>query len=334
MPQVDYTSSGRSYQTSDRGRMPVFFGIDSDGCVDNGMRYKHGGPFPAAVSEYFRMEPVEEQLRLAWTFVNEFEDRGCPRFTALAKAMGRLAEMPSVQEFAASGKISLPDMTHLRAYLNTVAKERGFGDEVLASYIATLTPGSPEQMALQQVAEWSILVNHKVDTQLPRIPPFPNAVASINTAYEKGVDMMIVSGTPEKHLRREWEHHGLLDKVRGVYGRDTGKKADLLTAAVQASRSMGLPYSVAIMFGDAPGDDKERKKASESIGQEIGFMPIRVGYENADWAWFLENFIGPGEVHKYTGSVEEERVAEFYRNLDREWLPGADITSLFPKRFQ
>jgi len=333
MPEINYTPSGRLYKTTDGCRFYVFFGIDSDGCVDNGMRYKHGGPFPAAVSEKFGLEPVEEALRMAWTFVNEFEDRGCPRFTALVKSLDRLGQMPIVQEFVASGRVTLPDVEPLRAYLDAVAKEKGFGDDVLAGYIGTLTPGSPEHTALQQVAEWSVLVNEKVDA-LPRIPPFPAAVTTIKTAYDMGVDMMIVSGTPEKHLRREWEHHGLIDKVLGVYGRDTGKKADLLAAAVQSSRTNGTPYSIPIMFGDAPGDDKERLKASEKVGQRIGFMPIRVGHEDGDWSWFRDNFVGPGKVHEYTGSVEEERIAAFYRNLDRDWLPGADITDLFPQKIE
>jgi len=41
----DYKASGTTYL--DTGAT-VLFGIDSDGCVDKGMRHKHGGPFPRA----------------------------------------------------------------------------------------------------------------------------------------------------------------------------------------------------------------------------------------------------------------------------------------------
>jgi hypothetical protein len=95
-------------------------------------------------------------------------------------------------------------------------------------------------------------------------------------------------------------------------------------------RDQGRKYDLAIMFGDAPGDDKARKKASDESGVEVRFMPVRVGYEQEDWGWFVENFLEPGKVLEYTREVEEERVKLFYDNLKRPWRPAADITELFP----
>jgi len=142
---------------------------------------------------------------------------------------------------------------------------------------------------------------------------------------------MIVSGTPEEHLRETWKQHGLLGSILGVFGRESGKKNDHLNAALNAAeRDLGRKYDLTIMFGDAPGDDRARKKAADESGTEIRFMPIRVVYEQEDWAWFTDTFITPGKVLDYSADVEKERVEMFYANLNRPWKPEADITMLFP----
>ena len=76
-------------------------------------------------------------------------------------------------------------------------------------------------------------------------------------------------------------------------------------------------------------DDKARKKASEKLGVRIAFMPIRVGFEEEDWRWFLDDFIRPGKVTEYTEEVEAERIKAFRENLNRPWDPTTDITRLF-----
>jgi len=323
----DFKPSGNSYR--DTGKY-VLFGVDSDGCVDKGMRYKHGGPFPRAAIEIFNLGAVAEALRIAWTFVNEIEDRGCPRFKALAQSVDRVREMPPVQEAEENNVATVPDLAYLKAYLKNIAEEKGFGDNVLNDYISGLSEGE-EKQELELVAEWSRKVNGYVDTDCPYIKPFENAINAIKFAHTEGIDSMIVSGTPEEHLRETWKQHGLLGSILGVFGRESGKKNDHLNAAMQAAeRDLGRKYDFAVMFGDAPGDDKKRKAASEESEVEIRFMPVRVGYEQEDWAWFSENFLKPGKVLDYSEEAEKERVEMFYQNLDRPWRPEADITMLFP----
>jgi len=323
----DYKPSGNTYR--DTGKY-VLFGVDSDGCVDKGMRYKHGGPFPRAGIEVFGLGPIAEAWRIAWTYVNEIEDRGCPRFKALAQVVDRVREMPAVKEAEERGVVTVPDLAHLKAYLKNVAEEKGFGDNVLADYIASLPEGE-ERSELERVAEWSRKVNAYVDSDCPYIKPFENAVRAIKKAAEEGIDCMIVSGTPEQHLRETWRQHGLLGSILGVFGRESGKKNDHLNAAVGAAeRELGRKYDCVIMFGDAPGDDRQRRKAAEACGVDIRFMPVRVGYEEEDWGWFIENFLEPGRVLEYSAEVEKERIELFYKNLNRPWKPDADITRLFP----
>ena len=322
----DYTASGEAYQGTD---LRVLFGIDSDGCVDKGMRYKHGGPFPRAGIDRFGLGPIAEAWRIAWAYVNEIEDRGCPRFKALAQVVNRVLEMPMVQEAEQNGVVRVPRLEALKAYLDRVASEKGYGDNVLHEYIAGLPPGE-ERTELESVAEWSRTVNANVSTDCPYIAPFGSALAAIKLARDKGVDCMIVSGTPEEHLRETWKQHGLTGSIRGVFGRESGKKDMHLIAAMKAAeKQCGQMYDVAIMFGDAPGDDRARRKASDALGVRIGFLPIRVGYEEEDWTWFAETYLAPGKVHEYTEAVEEERIRVFTENLNRAWRPAADITMLF-----
>jgi len=270
----DYTASESTYGKTG---LRVLFGIDSDGCVDKGMRSKHGGPFPRAGIDAFGLAPIGEAWRIAWAYVNEIEDRGCPRFKALAQVVTRVLEMPVVREAEKNGVVTVPRLPHLRAYLDKVASVKGFGDNVLNDYITGLPQGE-EKAELAAVAEWSKAVNANVNTDCPYIKPFTHAIEAIKLAKDQGVDCMIVSGTPEEHLRETWAQHGLTGSIRGVFGRESGKKDMHLMAAMQAAeKQFGKMYDVAIMFGDAPGDDRGRQKASDALGVRVGFMPIRVG---------------------------------------------------------
>lgn len=210
-----------------------------------------------------------------------------------------------------------------------VAAKKGYGDNVLEEYLAGLLEDE-EKKELELVAEWSRTVNANVSTDCPYIAPFPNAIAAIKLAKSGGIDCMIVSGTPEEHLRETWEQHGLTGAIRGVFGRESGKKDVQLVGAIEAAgKQLGKTYDTVIMFGDAPGDDRARKKAAEVSGVPLRFMPIRVGFEQEDWAWFADTFIKPGRVDAYTAAVEQERLTAFYENLDRAWNPNADVTMLF-----
>ncbi len=322
----DYRPSGSTYAGTDKY---VLFGIDSDGCVDKGMRAKHGGPFPRAGIEVFGLQPIDEPWRIAWSYVNEIERRGCPRFEALAAVVDRVLEMPVVQEAERNGVVRVPRLPYLKAYVQNVASKEGYGDNVLAKYLESLPEGE-EKKELSLVAAWSKTVNKYVASDCPYIPPYRAAVEAIRLAKEKGIDCMIVSGTPEEHLRETWKQHGLTGSIRGVFGRESGKKDQHLVAAMRhAEKQLGRMYDMAVMFGDAPGDDRARKKAAEALGVRIAFMPIRVGHEEEDWAWFAENYLKKGSVFEYTEEVEARRIAAFKENLARKWDPTADITRLF-----
>jgi phosphoglycolate phosphatase-like HAD superfamily hydrolase len=141
---------------------------------------------------------------------------------------------------------------------------------------------------------------------------------------------MIVSGTPEDHLRETWAQHGLAGSICGVFGRESGKKDVQLIGAMQAAKAqLGRFYDTAIMFGDAPGDEKARRRAAEALGVRIAFFPIRAGHEEDDWGWFADQIMESGDLDAYTEAVEAERIAAFRENLDRPWRPDVDITMLF-----
>jgi len=327
LPELaDYRATGREYLSTG---LRILFALDSDGNVDNGMRYKHGGPFPRAGVEKFGLQTVSDEWYNVWCFVNEFYDRGCPRFKALAKMPEFMLSKPEIQEKEAQGVVTIPRLTHLRAYLANVADEKGYGDNVLAEYIASLQPGE-EKDELELVAAWSVRVNDLVPIHCPYIEPFVPAVEAIKLGHSQGIDQMIVSGTPEAHLRETWRQHGLLDCVLGVYGRDSGKKDVHIVTAARNAAAAGVPYDLIVMFGDAPGDDKKRQAAGETLdGVRVAFVPVRVGYEVEDWNWWSDDFLKPGNVSGYSEATEAKRVEAFYDNLKVEWDPTVDTTRLF-----
>jgi len=314
---ADYTASGRTYR--DTG-LKILGAKDSDGCVDDGMTVKQWGndidkaaPFPAAAIEVFRLQPVAAAYRIASAYVNLVKDRGGPRFRCLAGAMEQVATMDALRE-----SIILPELPYFREYVRKVrdGELSGWGDNVLLDYIDSLSPGQ-ERTELLLIAQWSQTVNRNVERDVSYLPPFQVATETIRREHDEGIDILIVSGTPETHLRTTWEEHGMLDIVRGVFGRESKKKKDHLVAAMKQGG-----YDRAIMFGDAQGDNKGRKEANEALGENlIRFYPIRAGLEEQDWQWFNDTFVEPGRVHEYDAAAEAEAIARFEANLKRPWKP-------------
>jgi phosphoglycolate phosphatase-like HAD superfamily hydrolase len=326
-----YKPSGRLYN----GRHRVLFGIDSDGCVDLGMRKKHTnpGPFALAGIEIFGLQAIEHCWRIAWTYLNEFKDRGCPRFAALAQTVDYALQMPEVQAQEELRNVEVPRFSRLKRYVENILKTKGAGDNVLEEYLESIQGDGAkrnEWIELSRVKGWSKRVNKLVDELCPYIPPFPEAVEAIKQAHSKGIDIMIVSGTPEAHLRRQWEDHGLSKMVQGVYGRDTANKSILLQAAVMKAQQQGHPYDKVIMFGDAPGDFYAKEKAARASGKEMNFFPIRAGHEEEGWKNFSVFFLGEGmDVMGYGADYEGPHVEKFFANLDIPFDPNADISQLF-----
>ncbi|MFH1358991.1 MAG: HAD hydrolase-like protein [archaeon] len=323
----------------------VLFCVDSDGCVDPGMKMKHTspGPFAKAGVDVFGLDAIDPDWRIVWTLVNEYSYRGCPRFEALTHMPDILNQRQNVQNQISLGNVQVPSFEHLKKYLETADDN---SDETLLRHVKTLNSSSPEAQELRKVLGWSQTVNGYVDTYCPRIDAFDAAKQTLIEAYKQGIDLMIVSGTPENHLKRQWKEHGLLDIVGdAVFGRDTASKNTLIQAAVFASTQANKPYSHIFMIGDAPGDLKAVRNAFDataeaSVQPHMYFVPIRVNYEGDDWNDFRRSFVidfvinkgqSRNRLLKYA-TAEKAQIKSFENNLRQakeRYHSGLDIGSLY-----
>jgi len=123
--------------------------------------------------------------------------RGTNRFPALLKTFEFLARRPEVE----NRKVEVPQLPYFRQW---VGRESKLGNPSLEK--AVTDAKSEEQEQLSRVLQWSKEVNRTVTEIVQGIPPFPSVQASLEK-ISKEADMIVVSGTPEEALVREWEGH-------------------------------------------------------------------------------------------------------------------------------
>ncbi|GIX06342.1 MAG: hypothetical protein KatS3mg115_0745 [Candidatus Poribacteria bacterium] len=324
------------------GGKKVGFGIDLDGCIDMGME-KHCLAFGVATCIHYGMQPIQNVALKAWMYANFYSlSRGITRF----KALYLWADIVRETRAARSLGLTVPQFKYLRRWTEITS---AFSPEALRSYLdrgdlsAVLDAGDDPEDAraeLEDVLAWSDAVNARVPEATAHMTAFPNAVRFIQDAYQQGVDIAIVSGTPEDHVKHQVEAYGISGCLEALWAQQAGKKHHALVTmmvgavsdreiqeAIEQERplleSRPAQYDVLVMVGDAPQDNRERIRANLALsGREdepIRMFLIPVEEENDAW----------GELHKNLGAIldgswsredETRRIAAGLRKLDVEWV--------------
>jgi phosphoglycolate phosphatase-like HAD superfamily hydrolase len=266
-------------------------GIDSDGCAFDTMELKHKECFIPNHIKHWKLQGVSKYAREAAEFVNLYsKSRGINRFPAMVEVLEWLQKRPEVK--ARGVKIEIP-----QSLLDWIARETKLGNPALKK--AVEETGDP---GLRQTLEWSEAINRSVADMVEGVPPFPYVRECLDKLSGKA-DAMVVSATPQEALRREWAEHDVARYVVGIFGQESGTKAEHLAVASK------YPAGHTLMVGDAPGDHKAAK-ANDAL-----FFPINPGDEEASWRRLyeegLERFLGG----TFDGDYQQELLDEFDRYL-------------------
>ena len=266
-------------------------GIDSDGCAFDTMELKHKECFIPNTIKHYSLQGVSKYAREAAEFVNLYsKSRGVNRFPALVETLEWLQKRPEVR--ARGVRIEIP--ASLRAW---IAAESKLGNPALEAKVQQT--GDPD---LTRALQWSMAVNETIADMVRGVPPFPCVRESLQQLAETA-DLIVVSATPHDALQAEWQEHGIAGYTRAILGQEQGSKKEFLTNASQYAPGHSL------MIGDAPGDYKA------AVANDCLFFPINPGHEEASWKRFYDEGITRFLQGQFSGSYQQELLAEFEQYL-------------------
>lgn len=286
-------------------------GVDSDGCVFDTMGVKQREHFHPLIIRHWHLEAIAPQVRAAAEFVNlNSVWRGRNRFSNLLLVFELLADRDDV---AASG-VPLPDLAPLRRYCSSGL---ALGNRTLEAEVRRT--GDAE---LRRLLDWSLAINHDIDTAMRPVPPFAAARLSLEKMAGHS-DLLVVSQTPEAALIKEWRQHRLDHLVAVIGGQELGSKAEHLRLASSGRYRAGR----VLMIGDAPADLASAEKAGAL------FYPIMPGREEASWQQLLDEAYGLFLEGRYGGRYADERIKAFRDCLPVQppWLRGETPLHTLPE---
>ena len=270
-----------------------FVGIDSDGCVFDTMEIKHKECFIPNVIKHWGLQAVSKYAREAGEFVNLYSEwRGVNRWPALMKVFDLLRERPEVQRRNAN----IPDTPKIREFIASGVPLSNTSLERLVKETK-----DPE---LTKALKWSKAVNATIADMVHGVPPFPYVRESLELCAQRA-DVIVVSQTPLEALVREWKEHKIDDKVKVIAGQEMGTKTEHLRLASEGKYADDHK----LMIGDAPGDLKAAR-ANNTL-----FFPVNPGHEEESWERFHKEGFNRFIEGTYSGSYEEELIAEFAKAL-------------------
>jgi phosphoglycolate phosphatase-like HAD superfamily hydrolase len=272
-----------------------FVGIDSDGSVFDTMGIKQRECFCPWLIACFCLQPVAQAVRECKEFADLFsKTRGANRHQTTKRIIAEL--LPAHPMTKARG-FEVPQYPYYFAWVDD--PESLLSNDGLK--LAIEKAAEPEaKRKLELALAWSERVNWAIGQIVKDIPPF----GPVRRALQKIrplADVVVVSGTPNEALRREWEEHGIDEYVDLVAGQEMGNKTRHLKYAAKGK----YEKNHILMVGDSPGD----MQAASANGAL--FYPINPGHEAESWQRFcdeaFDNFIN-GE---YAGRYEERLVEQF-----------------------
>ena len=261
--------------------------VDSDGSVFPTMEIKQKECIHPAIMDQWDLWNIEKEVRLVAERVNLYSvHRGTNRFFALKMVFDYLRNMPEVK-----GKgVTIRLTEDLDAFLESGLPA---SNEALKEYAA-------EHPELNDVLEWSQLVNRRIAERCRKIPPFSFVRESLEKIKDVS-DLVVVSATPIETLITEWRQSGLERMVTSIAGQEFGGKKEQLQFFCAGGYSAGR----VLMVGDAPGDLKAVKEVNGL------FFPINPGRESLSWKRFLDESADRFLSGAYAGAYEALLIREF-----------------------
>jgi phosphoglycolate phosphatase-like HAD superfamily hydrolase len=153
---------------------------------------------------------------------------------------------------------------------------------------------------LQLALAWSERVNWAIGETVKGMPPFPHVRQSLEK-IQPLADVIVVSGTPDEALKREWQEHDIAKYVEVIAGQEMGTKTQHLEYATKGR----YEKNHILMIGDAPVD-LEAARVNDAL-----FYPINPGNEIESWKRFHDEAFGKFITGDYAGQYEEKLIAEF-----------------------
>ena len=278
-----------------RPKHDFFVGIDSDGSVFDTMGIKQRECFCPWMIAYFGLQTVAQAARECKDFADLFsKTRGANRHKTNKRI---LAELLPNHPMTKARKFAIPQYPHYFAWVddpNSVLSNEGLRKGIDEA-------ADPEvRRELELALAWSERVNWAVEEIVKGMPPFPNVRESLGK-IQSLADAIVVSGTPNKALKREWQEHDIAGYAEVIAGQEMGTKFQHLEYATKGK----YEKNHVLMIGDAPGDLKAAK-ANDAL-----FYPINPGDEVVSWKRFRDEAFDTFMNGEYAGQYEEALIAEF-----------------------
>ena len=272
-----------------------FVGIDSDGCAFDTMGIKQRECFCPWLIACFGLQPVAQAARECKDFADLFsKTRGGNRHKTTRRILSEL--LPN-HPMTSARNFSVPQYRHYFAWVddpNSMLSNDGLQKAIDEA-------SDPEaKKELTHALAWSEKVNEAISQIVKGLPPFPYVRQSLEK-IQQSADVIVISGTPDEALRREWQEHDIAKYVQVIAGQEMGKKAQHIEYATRGR----YEKNHVLMIGDAPGDMKAAK-ANDAL-----FYPINPGDEVESWKRFGDEAFDKFITGQYAGEYEEKVIAEF-----------------------
>ena len=272
-----------------------FVGIDSDGSVFDTMGIKQRECFCPWLIAYFSLQPVAQAARECKEFTDLFsKTRGANRHKTTKRIIAEL--LPEHPMTKARG-FAVPQYPHYFAWVDD-PKSLLSNDGLKQAIEKAADPEAKKE--LQLALAWSERVNWAIGEIVKGMSPFDYVRQSLEK-IQPFADVIVVSGTPNEALRREWEEHDIDKCVEVIAGQEMGTKTQHLDYATKRR----YEKNHVLMVGDAPGDMKAAR-ANDAL-----FYPINPGNEIESWKRFYDEAFDKFINGEYAGQYEEELIEQF-----------------------
>jgi len=272
-----------------------FVGIDSDGSVFDTMGIKQRECFCPWLIAFFGLQPVAQAVRECKEFADLFsKTRGANRHITTKRIIAEL--LPEHPMTKARG-FKVPKYPHYFAWVDD--PKSTLSNDGLKQAIKK-AKNQEVKKDLQLALAWSERVNWAIGEIVKDMPPFDYVRRSLEK-IRKLADIIVVSGTPNEALHREWEEHDIAKYVEIIAGQEMGSKAQHLEYATKGR----YDKDHVLMVGDAPGDMKAAKS------NDALFYPINPGNETESWKRFCNEAFDKFINGEYAGRYEDKLIAEF-----------------------
>ena len=272
-----------------------FVGIDSDGSAFDTMGIKQRECFCPWLIACFGLQPVAQAARECKEFADLFSrTRGANRHKTTKRIIAEL--LPEHPMTKARG-FEVPQYPHYFAWVDD-PKSLLSNNGLKKAIEKAADPDAKRE--LQLALAWSERVNWAIEETVKGMPPFPYVRQSLEK-IQPLADVIVVSGTPDEALKREWEEHDIAKYVAVIAGQEMGTKTQHLGYATKNK----YEKNHVLMIGDAPGDIKAAR-ANDAL-----FYPINPGNEIESWKRFHDEAFDKSINGEYAGEYEEKLITEF-----------------------